>query len=197
MATSTDQSDQAQFSEQAGRDNPQIRRLRIVASVLAILALTLGAALIATTVADDDNDNDNDHVTGIPDDVIQVIEDFETGFEEHDDELLQSILTEDFSSTSDIYFPDTVKPAYTVGLEARTLVSEARTPEMTDIELSSELLVTGDGPWVVAARETWSFPTRRDEGVRLYVVVDEDGTPKLAGYYFVAVKFDVIPDSGN
>jgi hypothetical protein len=56
-------------------------------------------------------------------------------------------------------------------------------------------LVAGDGPWVVATRETWIGPFERDEGVRLYVIVEEDGAPKLAGYCYVGTLHDVTPIS--
>ena len=107
-----------------------------------------------------------------------------------------SIITEDFLSNSDIYKPNTVKPVFTAAFTPSSLSSEVRVAAF-DIERSGELLVAGDGPWVVAARETWSDRFNRDEGVRLYVIVDEDGTPKLAGYYYVGTLYDVIPDSGD
>ena len=54
--------------------------------------------------------------------------------------------------------------------------------------------MAGDGPWAIAARETWSDPSNLEEGTRIYVIIDDDGTPKLAAYYYVTVKVPVVPD---
>lgn len=192
MSISTDPADQLDLSDRDGRQHSQGRRWRVVATVLAILTLALGAALVATVLAD----RDDGGTTGTPDEVIEVVENFERAFEEQDDELALSIITEDFSSNADIYNPNSVHPAFTARLTPDSLSWEIRA-QAWNIERSGELLVAGDGPWVVAARETWSDTFNRDEGVRLYVIVDEDGTPKLAGYYYVGTLYDVIPDFGD
>jgi hypothetical protein len=189
MTISTSHPDQVFASEQDDRDSSQLRRLRIVVALLAILGLTLGAILIAT--GDEDSGASN-----APDDVIQLVEDFERAFEEQDVELIQSIITEDFSATAQLYNPDTAKPAFTAGLVSSSLTSEINA-QTWNVERSGDRLVAGDGPWVVAARETWSDRFNRDEGTRIYIIVDEDGTPKIAGYYYVGILYDVMPDFGS
>ena len=167
ITISTVHPDQIPVSEQGDRDSSQVRRLRIVAAVLAVLALTLGIAVVAT------GDQDSG-ATNAPDDVIQLVEDFERAFEEQDVELIQSIITEDFSATAQLYNPDTAKPSFAVGLVSSTLTSEI-SAQAWNVDRSGDRLVAGDGPWVVAARETWSDRFNRDEGTPLYIIVDEDG----------------------
>jgi hypothetical protein len=194
MSISTDPSDQVHVSERNDREKSQVRQLRVIATVLATLVLALGGALVATALADDGGGGGG--TANAPDEVIEVVENFERAFEEQDDELALSIITEDFLSNSDIYKPNTVKPLFTAAFTPSSLSSEVRVAAF-DIERSGELLVAGDGPWVVATRETWIGPFERDEGVRLYVIVEEDGAPKLAGYYYVGTLHEVTPDFGD
>jgi hypothetical protein len=101
--------------------------------------------------------------------------------------------TEDFSSTAELHNPNTIEPAFIAGMGYENFRYEVRA-QAWNVERSGELLVAGEGPWIVAARETWSDRFNRDEGTRLYIVVDEAGTPKIAGYYYVGISYDVIPD---
>lgn len=187
MTIAADQSEQVQPSEHDHPDASRLRRLRIIATVLAIAVLGLGAALVIV-VTDDDSGTGS-----APDDVIEILDDFATAFDEQDVELMESIITDDFFGTTDVYNPDTTDPAFTVAVTPSQLLLEVRDSTF-DVERSGDLLVAGQGPWTIAARETWRDPSNQEEGTRIYVVVDDDGAPKLAGYYYVTVKVPVVPD---
>lgn len=187
MTIETDPTERAQSVEQVGSDDSQIRLLRVIAAVLAILTLALGVALVIVVVGDDDVDGT------APDGVTQVLEDFATAFEEQDVELMETIITEDFFGTVDFFNPDTAEPAFTVGVSHDLLLREVRDSTF-GVERSGDLLVAGDGPWTISARETWSDPSNLEEGTRIYVIIDDNGTPKLAGYYYVTVKVPVVPE---
>ena len=90
----------------------------------------------------------------------------------------------------------TAKPSFTAGLVSSSLASEI-SAQAWNVERSGDRLMAGDGPWVVAARETWGNRFNRDERTRLDVIVDEDGTSKIAGDYFLAISDDVMPDFGS
>lgn len=186
-----DRTERAQSIAQSHPDGSQIRLLRVSAAVLAILTLALGAALVIVLAGDDDGAADT-----APDDVIQVLDDFASAFDEQDVELMESIITEDFSGTVESFNPDTAEPAYTVGVTRNVLLREVKDSTF-GVERSGELLVAGDGPWAIAARETWRDPSNLEEGTRIYVIVDDNGTPKLASYYYVTVKVPVVPEFAN
>lgn len=191
MTIEADRTQQAHSLEQPGSDEARVRRLRVIAVALALVALVLGATLVAVVVTDDDSANGS-----APDDVRQVLDDFATAFAEQDVALMESIITDDFSGSVDFYNLGTVEPAFTVGVTPTLLLREVRESAFT-VERSGDLLVAGNGPWTIAARETWTDPSNLEEGTRIYVIVDEDGTPKLASYYYVTVKVPVVPDFGN
>ena len=188
MTIEADRTEQAQSVVQSHPDRSQIRLLRVIAAVLAMLTLALGVALVIVLAGDDDGAADT-----AQDDVIQVLDDFATAFDEQDVELMESIITEDFSGTVDFFNPDTAEPAFTVGVSRSVLLREVRDSTFS-VERSGDLLVAGDGPWAIAARETWRDPSNLEEGTRLYVIVDDNGTPKLAGYHYVTVKIPVVPE---
>lgn len=188
MTIEADRTNRAHSIAQSHPDGSQIRLLRVIAAVLAILTLALGAALGIVLVGDDDGGAGT-----APDDVIQVLDDFATAFDEQDVELMESIITEDFFGTVDFFTPDTAEPAFTVGVSRSVLLREVRNSTFS-VERSGDLLVAGDGPWVIAARETWRDPSNLEDGTRIYVIVDDNGAPKLAGYYYVTVKIPVVPE---
>ena len=191
MTIEADRTQQAHSLEQPGSDEARVRRLRVVAVALAFVALVLGATLVAVVVTDDDSANGS-----APDDVRQVLDDFATAFAEQDVALMESIITDDFSGSVEFYNLGTVEPAFTVGVTPTLLLREVRQSAFT-VERSGDLLVAGNGPWTIAARETWTDPSNLEEGTRIYVIVEEDGTPKLASYYYVTVKVPVVPEFGN
>ena len=188
MTTETDRTERAQSIAQSNPDGSQIRRLRVTAAVLAILTLALGTALVIVLAGDDDG-----AAGTAPDDVIQILDDFAAAFDDQDVELMESIITADFFGTVDFFNPDTAEPAFTVGVSHSALLREVRDSTFS-VERSGDLLVAGDGPWAIAARETWRDPSNLEEGTRLYVIVDDNGTPKLASYHYVTVKVPVIPE---
>jgi hypothetical protein len=191
MTIEAERTEQVRALEQPVSDGARIRRLRVISAALALLALFLGAALVVAVMADDDSVDGN-----ASDEVRQVLDDFATAFAEQDVELMESIITDDFFGTVDFYNPGTVEPAFTVGVTPTLLLREVRDSTFS-VERSGGLLVAGDGPWTIAARETWSDPSNREEGTRLYVVVNDDGVPKIATYYYAAVKVPIVPDFGN
>lgn len=167
----------------------RIMRLRLLAAALAVLALGLGAALAVAATGDDAEST-------LPDDVAQVVDDFARAFEEQDDELMASIITDDFEATIDFYNPGTTEPAFTYGVTEQGLLRETRT-QAWEHERFGDLLVAGDGPWVVAAHESWSDVSNREDGVRVFVIVEQDGVPKIDRYSFATVKVPVVPDFGG
>jgi hypothetical protein len=48
-----------------------------------------------------------------------------------------------------------------------------------------EWIVTGDGPWFVSMGQSWASEIVEWDGSTTYVVVDRDGTMKVASVYYV------------
>ena len=57
-----------------------------------------------------------------------------------------------------------------------------------EIELSGEAIVVGDGPWFVSVAESQTGSGNACEGTTAYVVVDDDGTLKLARKSWVGTR---------
>ena len=80
---------------QANEPHASSPRLRIIATVLGILALGLGALVVAVLEGDEDG-----AAGSAPDDVIRLVNDFALAFEEQDVELMRSIIREGITEPS-------------------------------------------------------------------------------------------------
>ena len=53
------------------------------------------------------------------------------------------------------------------------------------IDRTSDLVVTGAGPWFVSVGENWTRPFYFSEGTASYAIIEEEGKLKV-GYHFWA-----------
>ena len=49
--------------------------------------------------------------------------------------------------------------------------------------------MVGEDPWYVSVEETWTSEDLHYEGTASYIIVDQDGTKKLAQYSYFATGF--------
>ena len=186
MIASVDRPDAA-ASEEAGQRGPgrSSRLPRVVVVVLAVVVLGLTALLVSAVVSDDD--------TTMPDEVRQVLDDFETAYETNDMELFNATVSDDYFFTDDFYSPGEQVPEY-------TMAGPAYAAKVRHADWSVERFdptVVGDGPWFVSVGETWTDPFNHFDGTAVYVIVDDDGTPQISRYYWAGVRVAVQPDFGR
>lgn len=179
MTISMDRPDSSDVqAERAESARQQTRGLKIAIVVLAVVALGLGAVVAYNVVSGDDS--------AVPDGITQVLDDYATALETGDDDLFRSIVTDDYSHTEDLYRPGELTPVFTsVGTGGVENAAGWR------IERFGEPIVAGDGPWIVSVGESLIDPSNQADGTSVYVIVDENGTLKIAKYYWAAVKVDV------
>jgi hypothetical protein len=169
------------------RSAPGERRwLKIAVVAFGLLSLGLGVALVAGVAADDTPD--------VPAEVTRVLDDFGTAYATADGDLFTSIVTEDYFFNERFYAADAVVPDFTTaGPRTERIVSSST----FQVERFGDVIVAGDGPWMVAVGEVWTDPFNRWDGVANYVMVDDGGEVKIATYDWVGVKVPVQPDFGN
>ena len=147
--------------------------------------------------------------SGLPSEVEGVIDDYLRAYVAHDEATIRAVTTDDFRLTIHDYYEQ-------LGLEGdlvRYLTSETlthvihTTDDWEPVQLGRSI-VEGSDPWFVAVEETWNLCQNRDlatgsceyaipeEGVAVYVVVEEDGSLRIAEHIFAglidyeAVKYE-------
>jgi hypothetical protein len=66
--------------------------------------------------------------------------------------------------------------------QERATLIEFKNPAVP--EQVGDNLVVGDGPWVVSVNENWMETELRFDGTATYVIVEQDGTMKIASHYW-------------
>ena len=180
MTISEDLLDTSEAADrQAESARQQNRGLRIAVVVLALCALGLGAVVIRDVVSGDD--------AAVPEEITQLLEEFETAYDTNDGDLFRSIISEDYFLTDEFYQPGDRTPNYTVAGPDYVGVRGVETYGW-QVERLGEPIVTGDGPWFVAVGEKWTEPPFTDTvGTATYTNVTENGAMKIAKYYWAGV----------
>lgn len=143
-------------------------------------------ALIATSSCSS-SDSASDSASEVPAEVEQVIRDNMQAFVDQDVDAFYATVTDDYFLRQYIY-----------GAEKQTLwtdwlYEEDRANETAlRIEFGDkvvptpggEWIVTGDGPWFVSMSQAWATEIVEWDGNTTYVVVDRDGSMKVASVYY-------------
>jgi len=161
-----------------GVEHPN-RALKIAVVVLGVVAMVLGG--LALYLARDGDDG----ATSVPDDVQQLLDDYEAAVENNDVEAFRSLVTEDFRRPE--YYGDASGAPYRAVETVDNMASYLRANVGIEIEkVGDPVVVDGDGTWYVAYPEQWvSLGTGTGyDYIYTYVVVDEDGTLKLDDAYW-------------
>ena len=150
-----------------------MRRVTVLSIAVAMVAAgcssgttdtTTTTAVISTTVSEPE----------------QTIDEYNTAWEEQDPEALLAVVTDDFVEEYHYYTQlDDHVSVSTDSFGATEAASYAASSDF-QIELSGESIVVGDGPWFVSVAESQTGGGNAYEGTTAYVVVDDDGTLKLA-----------------
>jgi hypothetical protein len=134
----------------------------------------------------------------MPVEIEQLLDDYLRAWEEKDEAAIRAATTNDFVITEYIYEESDV--AGTTAVELYEHISDdidgvVRQGFRYDWENEQvgQALVTGDGPWVVSVEENWIYYNRHYDGTANYVIVEEDGSLKIANHYwsgFSTLVFD-------
>jgi hypothetical protein len=110
----------------------------------------------------------------------QAIDEYNTAWNEQDPEALLAVVTDDF--VEEYHWYTQLDDHVSVGTDSWGATGAASYAASSDfqIELSGEAIVVGDGPWFVSVAESQTGGGNAYEGTTAYVVVDDDGTLKLA-----------------
>jgi hypothetical protein len=166
-------------SEATERVEHPNRGLKIAVAVLAVVVIALGGVVL-TLVRDGD-----DGAASVPDDVQQVLDDYEAAVENNDVEAFRAVVTDDFRRPE--YYGDGDGAPYRGVQTADNLAAYLRANEGIEIEkVGDPVVVAADGTWYVAYPERWiALGTGTGyEYIYTYVVVDEGGTLKLDDAYW-------------
>jgi hypothetical protein len=162
----------------------------VIAAVLAVVVIALGAWIIydrATTPT-------------VPGNVEALIEDYLTAWENHDEQAIRAVVTNEYVLNEYLYIagtdladPEKVKLSYHVADDIDGVVRVGFTYDWQN-ELVGEPIVSGDGPWLVSYQENWfEGGTSHLDGMATYVVVDDSGTLKIANHYWTGqVRYEPI-----
>jgi hypothetical protein len=110
----------------------------------------------------------------------QTIDEYNTAWEEQDPEALLAVVTDDFEEEYRWYTQVDDRVSYGGDSWGATEAASYAESSSYQIELSGEVIVVGDGPWFVSVAESQTGGGYAYEGTATYVVVDDDGTLKLA-----------------
>ena len=150
------------------RHRPANRGLIVAVAVLVVAAFALGLWLV------------RDSSTGTSTSgAQQVIEVYNEAWARNDRDALLAVVTDDFLEEYRRYAPGDQVIAGTASFGA---FEAARNAQYYDyvIEVTGDAIVVGDGPWFVSVAEAQYGEGDFYDGIATYVVVDEDGTLKLA-----------------
>ena len=162
--------DHHEAGERAQKHN---RNLKVALAVLAIIALGVGIALVATTSGDGSD---------VPSEIQEVLDEFERATEEVDIEGLTASVTDDYSFNQIYYRVGETEPEYTRAGDIGSAQSRFVTTQEFLIQRVGDPVVEGEGPWIVTVEENFSDKFTLFEGIGTYTVVDEGGVTKIATY---------------
>jgi hypothetical protein len=141
-------------------------------------------ALIATSSCSS-SDSSSDSGSELPADVEQVIRD-----------NLQASVDEDVDAWYATVTGDYFHRRYLYGADSQNLLPGETIEDASEVAFNIEFhgkaeptpgeawIVTGDGPWFVSMSLSWIDENFQWDGNATYVVVDRDGTMKIASEYY-------------
>ena len=157
------------------------RILTITVTILSAVVLVLGAWIV------NDLSTGSDSPTNAA--ITQLLDDYTAALgpgaaEAWDAKAFGNVVTDDFA-IGEFYYR----------LFGDTLAKSTDTFEMDEISLSStwelretsEPVITGDGPWIAAKIDNWGDSKSDGWGIGVFVVVDDNGTLKVADKYWIGI----------
>jgi hypothetical protein len=149
-----------------------------------ILYLAIVALIAASSCSSSDSSSDSG--SELPADAEQVIRDNIQAYADQDVDAWYATVTDDYFYRRYIYGfeTQTLWPDWVLEEDAGN--ETAKRLEFFDRAVGTpgeEWIVTGDGPWFVSMSQSWIDEDYQWEGNNTYVVVDRDGTMKIASEY--------------
>jgi hypothetical protein len=143
-------------------------------------------ALIATSSCSS-SDSSSDSGSEVPADVEQVIRDNMQAYVDQDVDAWYATVTDDYFNRQYIYGAEKQTLWTDWTYEEDNASATANRMEFHDKAVPTpgdEWIVTGDGPWFVSMSQAWASEIVEWDGNTTYVVVDRDGTKKVASVYY-------------
>ncbi len=113
------------------------------------------------------------------DEIEALIEAYLASWETEDEEALRASVTDDFVIHEYHYSAGTGDLREVIDDDADGIVRRGFDYAWEN-EIIGDLIVSGNGPWLVRFRESWQQQTSRHDGIATYDVVDDGGTLKIA-----------------
>ena len=141
-------------------------------------------ALIATSSCSS-SDSSSDSGSELPADAEQVIRDNLQAYVDEDVDAWYATVTDDYFYHRYVYGADSqnLLPGETIE-DASEIAFNIEFHGKAEPTPGEEWIVTGDGPRFVSMSQSWIDENFRWDGSVTYVVVDKDGTMKIASEYY-------------
>lgn len=160
--------------EQMQRRN---RFLTVTVIVLAVALVAVGIWVVYDQTAGVEG--------AVTPEIEQLLGDYETAFNNYDPDAWRALVTDDFLVEDRAHFQPGDELFYvrgessTVDEAAGSLGASFRLYDV-QMEFVGEPMMAYDGPWYVAQLENATDKDNQYSGMSVYVIVDEDGTLKVA-----------------
>ena len=157
------------------------RRDRVL--IVAVVVLSVAVLVLIAWIGWGDSTSAD---AAVPTEIEQLIEDYDAAFgkgtDGYDPVAMREIVSEDFALRTSYYrqFGDVlaadsdVRPLDTMSLSSGWQRVEA-----------GDLMVFGDGPWVVARIDRWSDAMSAENGIGVWVIYDDEGTLKIKDKHWI------------
>jgi hypothetical protein len=157
---------------------PGRTRLLAIGVLLAVLAAALGVWLVATP---ETGSADTDEIEAL-------LEDYANTWRESDANAFRGVVTEDFQLRTTIYqLVGSRAYGQDTHADVEGLAGEIGLGNAFGVERTTELVVSGEGPWFVSVGENWIGPVEFYEGTASYSIVEEDGELKIGYHYWAGL----------
>jgi hypothetical protein len=168
------------------------RRPRLLLGIVAVVvAVVVGFGAGWLVFGDDDqSDTSTSAPDGVPEGVMDVVDEFMTAFESNDYVLLQDVVTPGFRRPFYIGDPNGAPQRNVYAIEFYEFMDDPNVSDTEvvffDIETVGDPIVRGDGPWYVSEAQNWREADRPNqyEAVHTVVVVEDDGEFLVDDAYF-------------
>ena len=188
--TSTSEQPQSETVRHPDQSPHRKRPLHITIAVLAVIAVTLGIALVNQSSSDNDG-------TAVPEDVQAVLDDFLVATNTGDYEAMKALVTSSFRRPMYEGDPFGSSPYRNVMTIEYFSFFDREEPEF-EVERIGDPIVQGEGPWYVSVAENWEYPAQQVQYESIYtyvVVVDTDDVLRIDDAYWVG--HSVVMDNNS
>ncbi len=162
----------------------------LVGLLLAAVVIGLGAC----------SASDQTTQAQVPAEVEQLIDDYLAAWEGRDEAAIRAVTADDFVLNEYTYqngglgiggesidAGTTVLWLHVDGYDVEQIISVSFVEEWQN-ELVGEPIITGNGPWIVSVEENWTLWEAHSNGIATYVIVEEDGSLKIANHLWAGKR---------